>query len=207
MRALFIMSSFLLALSAAGHAQTAPAASAPRVTQETVIQRNVNQEKRIGQGLESGALSTREAAHLQREEAAVNRMESRAMKDGELSTQEKARITRAQNNVSQDIHAAKHNGVQGNPDAASSQRLQADVQRSVKQQERIQQGVQSGSLTTREAARLQAGQARTATKQARAGRDGHVGAVEQARIQHGENHQSRRIRREKHDAQAEPAAK
>jgi hypothetical protein len=40
-----------------------------------------------------------------------------------------------------------------------------------------------------------------AAKEARAGRDGHVGAAEQARVQHAENQQSRRIHHEKHDAQ------
>lgn len=210
MRTPFILSALVLAgLAAASQAQPAPAtaASAPVVTPERLIQRNVNQEQRIQQGLQSGELNTREAARLQRDEAVVNRMEARALKDGELSQQEKARITRAQNEASRDIHAAKHNSVQGNPQSASSQRMQADVQRSINQQQRIQQGAQSGTLTTREVARLEAGQSRVAAKQARAGRDGHVGAAEQARIQHGENKQNRRIRREKHDAQAEPAAK
>lgn len=150
--------------------------------------RGVNQEKRIEQG-------------LQREEAHVDRMQADALKDGKLSAREKARITRAQNEVSRDIKAAKQNDVHGNPASASSQRMQADVQRNINQQQRIEQGVQSGALTQREAARLEAGQARVSAKQARAGRDGHVSAAEHARVQHAENKQSRHIRHEKHDAQ------
>jgi hypothetical protein len=79
--------------------------------------------------------------------------------------------------------------------------MQADVQRNINQQQRIESGIQNGSLTNREVARLERGQAHVARKEARAGADGHVGAVEQQRIQRSENRQSRRIFRQKHDAQ------
>jgi len=187
----------LLAMTTASQAQ----APAPPVTTGSIVQRDVNQEKRIEQGLQSGALNTREAARLEREEARVDRLEANAMKDGKLSAQEKARITRAQNEVSHDIAAAKHNDVRGNPGSASSRRMQADVQRNINQQERIEKGVQSGALTKRETARLEAGQAHVAAKEARAGRDGHVSGAEQARLRQAENKQSRRIHHEKHDAQ------
>src|SRR5436853_327291 len=75
------------------------------------------------------------------------------------------------------------------------------VQRDVNQQQRIEQGLQSGQLTTREAGKLERGQARDSALQARAGADGNVDAREQNRIQKNENRQSRRIHREKHDAQ------
>jgi len=189
----------LFAVATASQAQSAVAA--PPVTSGSIVQRDVNQEKRIEQGLQSGALNTREAAHLQREEAHVDRVEANALKDGKLSAQEKARITREQNAVSRDIKAAKQNDVHGNPTSASSQRMQADVQRNINQQQRIEKGVQSGALTKRETARLEAGQARVSAKEARAGRDGHVSGAEQARLRHAENKQSRRIRHEKHDAQ------
>jgi len=38
------------------------------------------------------------------------------------------------------------------PNSASSKRMQADAQRDVNQQERIEQGVRSGELTKKEAA-------------------------------------------------------
>jgi hypothetical protein len=75
------------------------------------------------------------------------------------------------------------------------------VQRDVNQQNRIEQGLQSGQLTDREAARLERGQARDSAMQARAGADGRLGPREQQRIQRNENRQSRHIHREKHDAQ------
>src|SRR5882724_730127 len=165
------------------------------------VQRDANQQQRIEQGLQSGSLNTREAARLEREETKVENDQARAMRDGKLSPAEKARLAREQNNVSRDIYREKHDAQTGNPNSASSQRMQADVQRNINQQKRIQQGMASGQLTNREASRLEAGQAHVDRVEARAGRDGHVGAGEQAQIQHSENVQSRRIYRQKHDAQ------
>ena len=165
------------------------------------VQRDVNQQQRIEQGLKSGSLNTREAAKLERGEARIDRMESNAMKDGKLSPAEKARIQRAQNQESRQINRLESNAARGNPGSASSQRMQADVQRNVNQERRIEQGIQSGQLTNREAGRLERGQGRVDRAEARAGADGHVGAGEQRRIQKQENRQSKRIYREKHDAQ------
>ena len=165
------------------------------------VQRDVNQQQRIEQGLKNGSLNTREAAKLERGEARIDRMESNATKDGKLSPAEKARIQRAQNQESRQINRLENNTARGNPNSASSQRMQADVQRNANQERRIEQGVQSGQLTNREAGRLERGQARVDRTEARAGADGHVGAGEQRRIQKQENRQSKRIVREKHDAQ------
>jgi hypothetical protein len=48
----------------------------------------------------------------------------------------------------------KRNDVAGNHNSASSQRMQGDVQRNINQQNRVEQGVQSGQLTNKEASRL-----------------------------------------------------
>lgn len=167
-------------------------------------QRNVNQQQRIEQGLQSGSLTTREAARLEKGEARIEKMQANAMQDGNLSAAEKARIQNAQNRESQAIYNQKHDAQTGNPNSASSQRMQADVQRNINQQERINQGVKSGALTPQETARLERGEARIDRKQARAGADGHVGAHEQASIQRSQNRESRRIYRQKHDAQTRP---
>jgi hypothetical protein len=178
---------------------TAIAGSAIAETTATEVQRDVDQQKRIEQGLKSGELNTREAAKLQGEEAKVNREQSRALKDGNLSPAEKAKIQADQNKVSADIYKQKHDAQEGNPNSASSKRMQADTQRNINQQQRIEQGVKSGELTHREAGKLEKGQAKVEHKEAMAGKDGHVGAHEQARIQHAENKQSKHIYNEKHD--------
>ena len=175
------------------------AANAIAQTVGSEVQRDINQESRIEQGLKSGQLSTGEAARLEKGEARIDRMESKAAKDGNLSPEEAARIQRAQNRESEAINRAKHNAVTGNPDSASSQRMQADVQRNINQQNRIEQGIQSGQLTNKEASQLERGQARVDRAEARAGADGHVSAREQGRIQHRENTQSKQIYRDKHN--------
>ncbi|MBC7945248.1 MAG: hypothetical protein H7X91_08315 [Burkholderiales bacterium] len=170
----------------------------------SAMQRDINQQQRIEQGLQSGVLNTREAATLERQQSHLNRLEANALKDGALSDAEKRRIRGGQNKASKSIYRQKHDAQTGNPNSASSQRMQADVQRNINQEKRIGQGLQSGELTNQEAARLERGQARITEAQARAGADGHLGAHEQRNIQKAENRQSRRIFEQKHDAQKRP---
>jgi hypothetical protein len=179
-------------LTTAAWAQTTPA--------EQDQQRDVNQQQRIEQGLQSGQLSTKEAGSLERQEQHVDKMEAHDMKNGAITPGEQARLNAAQNHVSNDIYADKHNGVTGNPNSASSQRMQADVQRNVNQQKRIQNGMDNGSLTNREAGSLERGQAHVNGREANAAANGHVSAGEQRGIQRSENRQSGRIYRKKHNA-------
>lgn len=74
-------------------------------------------------------------------------------------------------------------------------------QRQANQQQRIDQGVKSGELTNREAARLEKGQERVQKMEDKAKADGKVTAKERARIERAQNKQSRRIAHEKHDRQ------
>jgi hypothetical protein len=87
----------------------------------------------------------------------------------------------------------------GDPNSASSQRMQADVQRNVNQETRVEQGVKSGQLTNREAGSLERGQAHVDDKEAKAGANGHISANEQHNIQAAENHQSKRIHGKKNN--------
>jgi len=74
-------------------------------------------------------------------------------------------------------------------------------QRQANQQQRIDQGVKSGQLTGKEAARLEKGQEHVQKLEDKAKADGKVTKKERARIQHAENVQSRHIARQKHDRQ------
>ena len=74
-------------------------------------------------------------------------------------------------------------------------------QRQANQERRIQQGEQSGSLTQREAERLNKGQDHLQTVEQKAKADGTVTRQERARLQHAEDKQSVRIYRQKHDRQ------
>jgi hypothetical protein len=163
-------------------------------------QRDVNQQERIEQGLQSGQLSTGEAGQLEHQQQHIDSMEAHDLKNGSISPGEQARLNAAQNRASAAIAADKHNGVTGNPGSASSQRMQADVQRNVNQQQRIANGINSGALTNRETGSLERGQAHVDRKEANAAANGHVGAAEQRSIQRSENRQSSRIYRKKHNA-------
>ena len=176
-------------VSGAAHAQGTAA----------TVQRDVNQQQRIEQGLQSGQLTTGEAAKLEKQETKVETMQKNALKDGTVTPAEKARLAKAQNATSASIAAQKHDAQVGNPNSASSKRMQADVQRNVNQQARIEQGVKSGQLTNTEVAKLERGQSHVTGKEARAGANGHVGAAEQANIQAAENRQSARVYDKKHN--------
>jgi len=69
------------------------------------------------------------------------------------------------------------------------------------QQARIYNGVASGELTRPETRRLAAGQVHLNRVESRAKSDGVVTHRERAHLQHEANQQSRRIYRQKHDAQ------
>jgi len=74
-------------------------------------------------------------------------------------------------------------------------------QRQENQERRIDQGIQSGQLTGPEAERLQRQQNRIETMESKAQADGKVSAAERRKIRRAQNRASRRIWREKHDAQ------
>jgi hypothetical protein len=73
--------------------------------------------------------------------------------------------------------------------------------RQAEQQKRIDQGVKSGELTTKEAARLEKGQDRIQKMEDKAKADGKVTAKERERIHKAQDKQSGQIYKEKHDRQ------
>ena len=176
-------------------------AASAQTSAANTTQRDVNQEQRIENGLQNGTITTRENAELQRDEAHVDKLQAKDLKNGSLSPAEKAQLTAAQNKASRDIHTATTNGVNGNPLSASSQRAQADTQRNINQQQRINNGVKDGSLTNHEAASLERGQSHVDKREARAGANGNVSAGEQRRIARADTRQSARIYNKRHNAQ------
>lgn len=78
--------------------------------------------------------------------------------------------------------------------------------REAKQQARIDQGVASGRLTPKEAARLEKREAKLAANEQAAKADGVVTRKERRRLQRQANRDSAAIYRQKHDAQKTPAA-
>jgi hypothetical protein len=117
-----------------------------------IDQREANQQQRIQQGINSGALTQGEANRLQHREQSIANQEQRmrAREGGELTTQDRAVLNNRLDRTSNAIHQDKHNSnVSGGSTGAGID------QREANQQRRIQQGINSGSLTKGEANRLE----------------------------------------------------
>lgn len=69
------------------------------------------------------------------------------------------------------------------------------------QQQRIEKGVQSGQLNAKETARLERHQGHIANMENKVKADGTVTRNERARLHHAQDHESKRIHRQKHDRQ------
>src|SRR6266849_1501455 len=72
--------------------------------------RERRQQERIAEGVESGQLTPRETARLERKEARIHReiQRDRAANGGTLTPAERRRINRQQNRVSRQIYREKH---------------------------------------------------------------------------------------------------
>ena len=74
-----------------------------------VDKRQVNQEKRIKQGIKSGQLTEKEADRLGKQQQRIQKAEDAAKADGQVTKQERKKLNKMQDNASKDIYKAKHN--------------------------------------------------------------------------------------------------
>jgi len=70
--------------------------------------RQQNQQQRIDQGIQSGALTNREANHLEQAQERIQGMEDKAKSDGSVTSQERKRLQQAENVQSRHIYRQKH---------------------------------------------------------------------------------------------------
>ena len=94
----------LVALPAAALAQSSGTSSTLRIDQ-----RQETQQQLIEHGAQSGQLTPKEAARLQKGQAKVKKMEDKAMQDGTLTDKERRRIQRAQDKEDRKIYREKSN--------------------------------------------------------------------------------------------------
>jgi hypothetical protein len=74
-----------------------------------INQRQDRQQQRIAQGINSGNLTAREAAALEKQQASIARYEARSRADGPgLTKVERARIENRQDKASRNIRRQKH---------------------------------------------------------------------------------------------------
>jgi hypothetical protein len=83
-------------------------AAAQTTSTPRVDQRQMNQEARIQQGTQSGALTQKEAANLEKGQTHVQNVENKAMADGTVNKKEAGRIEHAQDQQSKKVYRQKH---------------------------------------------------------------------------------------------------
>lgn len=163
---------------------------------DQVGDRKENQQDRIAQGVKSGQLTAGETKNLEVREANLNREihADRTANGGKLTTAERQQVNQQQNNLSKSISTDKHN--------AATQNYKGEVgARQENQQDRIAQGIKSGSLSPAEAARAENRQ-QGINQQIHADRSANGGKLtgtERAQINKKQNGASRQIYRQKHD--------
>jgi hypothetical protein len=161
-----------------------------------VNKRRENQQDRIAQGVQSGQLSPGETASLENQERALNGevRADRKANDGKLTSAERKQINRQQNVLSHEIYRDKHN-------TASDHFGKSEVgKRQENQQDRIAQGIKSGTLNPGETARLEDNQT-AINQEVRADRrlnGGKLTNAERRQVNRQLNRQSRNIYRAKH---------
>lgn len=70
--------------------------------------RQDKQDARIEQGVASGQLTNREAAHLEKREAGIANAEAKAKADGKVTRKERAHLRAKENRTSKAIYQQKH---------------------------------------------------------------------------------------------------
>ena len=92
--------------------QQTPAAGSPTTTSTKtprVTKRQLNQQRRIGQGVKSGELTKGETRKLETEEAKIQAEKKMAKADGKVTPAERKKLRRDENKSSKDIYRMKHN--------------------------------------------------------------------------------------------------
>jgi hypothetical protein len=97
----------LSAIAATAFAQT----NTPRIDQ-----RQENQQKRIDNGVQSGALTAKETNHLDKREAKIEADKEAAKADGKVTAKERRKLKREENKTSKAIFRKKHNARKAKPE-------------------------------------------------------------------------------------------
>jgi hypothetical protein len=164
--------------------------------------REDHQQDRIANGVQSGQLTAGETKSLEHQEAGLNAQASadRAGDNGHLTAAERGQLNSEQNHLSKEIYADKHN-------AATARYGNNEVgQRRENQQDRIAQGIRSGSVSPSEAAHLEGREQHINHEVAadRKANNGHLTAAEKSHINHQQNKASGAIYHDKHNGKRNP---
>jgi hypothetical protein len=188
------------------HSQSQPISAADRTAGRSYNPntREANQDQRIANGLRSGQMTSGEAAKAERTQSKIDQQvhNDRAANGGKLTGQEKQQINSEQNAASRQIYDEKHNGNTVKPNAVDN--------REANQQQRTANGLRSGQMTSGEAAKTNANQAKAAQQvhNDRTANGGALNAEQKKQINKEQNKNSKQIHNEKHnDKTTKPPAK
>lgn len=106
MKIQILIAAAVLVLAGNAFAQ-APASRDPLATPR-IDQRQVNQQKRIDQGVASGQLNARESRRLDKREAKIAADEAKARSDGKVTKAERRHLRHEENRASRAIYRQKH---------------------------------------------------------------------------------------------------
>jgi hypothetical protein len=151
------------------------------------------QRRQIQEGLASGQLTKSEAHVLMKQEQKIRRAARSAASDGKWTKKEKLRVEALKAKTSANIY------FQSNDKQKSAPRANYQV-RQVNQQIRIEDGVKSGQLSTREALTLRRREATLRKNVASAKQDGKVTKKEARQIQRQQDRISDEIYKRRQDA-------
>jgi|SRR5579863_4846399 len=97
-------------ISVSAQTSTPPATPPPAGDRTPRINaRQKNQQRRIANGIKSGQLTSKEAAHLEKREANIQAEKKADKAKGPMTGQERRQLTRQQNRTSRAIYRKKHN--------------------------------------------------------------------------------------------------
>jgi len=140
-------------------------------------------------------MTSGEAAKAERTQSKIDQQvhNDRAANGGKLTGQEKQQINGEQNAASRQIYNEKHNGNTVKPNAVDN--------REANQQQRTANGLRSGQMTSGEAAKTNANQAKTAQQvhNDRTANGGALNAGQKKQINKEQNKNSKQIYNEKHN--------
>jgi hypothetical protein len=197
-----LLSAAFAALTLPAMAQTSTSTAQPAANPPTINERKENQQDRIGNGVQSGALTAGETHNLEKKESNLNHEEKdmRQLDNGHLTAADRATLNQQQNKLSNQIYTDKHNAAVQNTNPKSEV-----GQRQRNQQERIAQGIKSGQMTAGEAARTEGHSAAINHEihSDRAANGGTLTGAEKAQINRQQNRNSARIYRTKHNGRTQ----
>jgi Skp family chaperone for outer membrane proteins len=84
-------------------------AFAQNTSTPNVDKREANQQGRIANGINSGALTAQETANLEKREAKIEADKQAAKADGKVTKAERAKLQHEENTASKKIYKKKHN--------------------------------------------------------------------------------------------------